>query len=499
MKKTNNDFAKNIFIVSMGPILSSVVSFLAEPWIARFWEPYKFGQVSYYNSILLMLAPLLFLRYNFAIVQAEDEKEKHNLFGLCTIVMTLVIVAISMLYPLLDKYLSVGFRFSDYIWIFFPTLFFASINSLLHFWSSSKKHFIALTLSTIIFQTSNTILLLLFGFFGKNSSQNIVYIRSISYMLAPAIMIFTYLKFDFKDSLRLINFSSMWKVLKKYKRFPLYDFWGTWVGTISFHIPTIFIVRYWGQATNGLYSKASSIVFLLVLFIGDAVNRVFHKEVADMVNDKKAIAPFVADVISTLTQISILPFVLLILAGPEIFGLVLGDNWLASGYYARAISLWMLASLISTSVRPLYGVLNKQLQHSVYTATLLIVRIAVFMLMAYLGASALNTVIVFATVSMVLIIFQFSFIIKLAGVSLRRLGWMLLNPILMLMPMVIVFFAGKFVFKLGELATLVWVSLLSLPYLYLFYYKQESVKNIIDGLINAAYNKFIVPIQERWF
>ena len=88
MQRKNKEFARNVVIVSLGPIIISILGFFLEPWIARLWSPEIIGIGAYFNSLLQILTPAMFLRYNFAIVQAETDEEAHNLFFLSLIVTT---------------------------------------------------------------------------------------------------------------------------------------------------------------------------------------------------------------------------------------------------------------------------------------------------------------------------------------------------------------------------------------------------------------------------
>ncbi len=482
--RKNAEFSKNVLIVSLGPIISSILSLLFEPVIARFWEPYVFGTISFFNSIVLVFSPMIFMRYNFAIVQAKDDEEKYNLLALSILVMLAFIILLSFVYPIITPHINSNFSFSQYQIFFFVSLIFAGLFTLFRFWSSSEKRFVQIALSVILLQASNTFLLVFGGIFGLTDSATGIYIRSISYISSPMLMIVVFFRKDIKKGIELIRFRAIVKVMKKYKKYPLVDFWGIWASNISFHVPTILIAKYWGQEINGLYSKAFVIVYLLVLFFGDAVNRVFHKEVADMVNNEQDISRFIINVISTLSQISILPFILLIIVGPELFSFFLGNVWLQSGYYAGAISFWMYTMLISTAIIPLYGVLNKQGQQTFFSLLMLFMRSSVLIYMGLKGTSGLNAVIVFSLLSMVLVTFQFSFIIKKAGVPLKILSKIIITPIVKTFPLIVIVLSVKHFLHLANLNILIITALLAIPYVYWFYYKHETINIMLKDIFS---------------
>ncbi len=482
---SNKDFSKNVLIVSLGPVISSILSLLFEPIIARLWEPYVFGTISFFNSIVLVFSPMIFMRYNFAIVQAKDNEEKFNLLALSILIMFVFIIALFLVYPILTPFIKSNFPFIKYRNIFFLTVIFAGLFVLYRFWSSSEKRFTQIALSVILLQLSNTTLLVIFGVLGLTDSSSGILIRSLSYIVSPILMIFVFFRKDIKKGIKYIRIKSIIGVMKKYKKYPLIEFWGIWANNISFHIPTILIAKYWGQEVNGLYSKAFVIVYLLVLFFGDAVNRVFHKEVADMVNNKQDISQFIVNVISTLSQISILPFILLIIVGPELFSFFLGGMWLQSGYYAGAISFWMYTMLISTAIIPLYGVLNKQGQQTFFSLLMLFMRSSVLIYMGLKGTSGLLAVSVFSLLSMVLVTFQFSFIIKKAGVPLKVLAKIIITPIVKTFPLIVIVLSVKYFLHLANLNILIITALLAIPYVYWFYYKHETINTMLKDIFSS--------------
>ncbi len=475
----SNQFTKNVFIVSLGPIIAAVISLLAEPIISRLWPPFDFGMISYFNALVASVSPIIFLRYNFAIVQAGDKEERHSLLVLSLMVMVLFIILAYSIFPMISHLFKSDFPFAKYRLLLFTTIVFAGQYTLFRFWSTSEKRFSSIALSVIILQSSNTILMLLFGYLGKATYDYGIIARSLSYILCPLVMLVIYLRKDFPTTLKIVSWKSILKVMTKYKKYPLLDLWGIWASTLSYHIPTVFIAKYWGQEITGLFSKAFGILYMIVLFLGDAVNRVFHKEIADMVNSKRDISEFLKKVVATLSQLSLLPFILLMLIGPEIFSFVLGEVWVEAGKFAGAISLWMYSILISTAVIPLYGVLNRQGQMTTFSITNAVLKVGMLVFLGGIGMSGLTAVSIFSVISTIMMIIQFSIIIRIAGVSLISLLKVIVKPILQLVPLIVVVFSLKhFTVLLGNRLVIV-TGILSLPYAYWFYYKQKNIQSII--------------------
>lgn len=469
------EFSKNVLIVSLGPLISVIVSLISEPIIARFWEPYKFGVMSYYNSIVLMLAPLVFLRYDYSVIQANNEVERHSLLVLSFIILSVSLVFLYLLYPFIVPIFQSDFPWIQYKGLFFLTLLAASIYMFFRFWSTSYKRFKIIATSFMVLQISNTMLLIVYGYFGATSENNAIVIRSLSFLLSPVFMIISYLKHDFIHTIRLVSIKSIFKSAKKHLRYPLYDVAGIFFSTTAFYLPMVLITKFWGQVTNGLFSKAFMLIYVLVLFLSESINRVFHKEIADRINNKEDITSVIGKVISTIVQITVLPLTIIILSGPEIFSIFLGYNWIESGYFARYISIWLFLILIITSLSPLYGLLNKQFEYAAFSLLILIVRISILIIFGVNKYSANMAIVVLSCSSFFLISLQLYSLISQIGVSVRPLVKILTNKVVTIFPLVLSFIMIKSFLHLQGMQLLILLSVLSLPNIYFYYFSDLSV------------------------
>jgi O-antigen/teichoic acid export membrane protein len=478
----NQDFARNVIIVSLGPIIASAFSFIAEPWIARYWEPEIFGLVSYFGSFLLMISPALFLRYNFAIVQCKNKFEEYNLVGLSIAVFSVLFIIIFILFPYFTKFLGSDFPFLRFKFNFFISLFFASLYALLRYWAAFSRKFVQISLSTIILQVSFTILLLIFGYLQKTDTDTIIWIRTISYILGPIALIVIFFWKNFQTFKQHVSLRGIVLVAKKYKRFPLFEFWGFTANLIAFNIPIILIARYWGQEINGLFSKAFFIEYMFVMFVGEAISRVLHKEYSDMVNQGKNSVPFIINTFFTLVQVSLLPFISLILIGPELFELFLGKTWAQSGLFAQNIAMWMFSIVVSLSFSPLFSVLNKQKQFAAFHLVLLFFRIVLLTIFGRIQMDVFNAVLIFSLVNFALLSFQTLYILRVAGLNLGKILRLLLKPALQLIPFVFLVKMIQIFISPSPIFLIIIVFVLSTPYIYLFYLKSTVLPMLFGKL-----------------
>ena len=115
---------------------------------------------------------------------------------------------------------------------------------------------------------------------------------------------------------------------------------------------------------------------------------------------------FRSDLISkatrALTVIGIIPFGLIILAGPELFTLVFGAEWLRAGQYARWIAFMSLTMFISRPAIHTLPVINAQRFQLLFTTTMTVVRLAALYYGLVVLKNDLVAIALFCTLSSIL-------------------------------------------------------------------------------------------------
>jgi len=479
------EFAKNVVIVSLGPIVVSILGFFLEPIIARLWSPEVFGVGSYFNSLLQILTPAMFLRYNFAIVQAHTEEEEHNLFFLSLIIFFFLMLLITICYSSFSGLLSENALLLRYRFYTLSALFMGALSILLRFWCSGQKQFGILSLSTILFQVAFIIMLLILGACGKNGEEDIIRIRAISYYIFPLVPLIYYGKNSVIKGIRTVSWKGIEAVAKKFKQYPLHEYLGFLASIVAFNIPILLIAKYWGKETTGLYSKAFAILYMVVSLVGDSINRVLHKEVADMVNAQEEISEFIDKILKLAISISIIPFVIVCVLGPELFRLFLGERWLLSGVFAQSLSIWCFANLINLAFLPLYGVLNRQKHYTRFTITSLIFRVLV---LSYFGMRQMDIVLamlVFSLINFIIMMWQSLHITSIAGVSAIKTLKFIGNKLLQLSPWIFIILLIKQISKFTPFMILLIGGITILPYIYLIVHKNKmAIKSLFEKNID---------------
>jgi lipopolysaccharide exporter len=474
------EFGRNVLILTAGPVISAIVSLLAEPFIARYFAPEVYGPGMLFANIILTLSPVMFLRYNFAIVQAKDKEEASNLFILSLVIFVFLILfsgVLLYLFPVISIKL-INFNIAQYIICFLLSIFFTSIAFLMKYWFAYKKIFFLLTVNTIIMQLSATVFLMIAGLLGYRSTESFIWARTLSFIIGPVIFILYFYRNDLKKVLSAISWQKLKTAAVKYKSYPLYEYWGFLITLVLVQVPLVMISKYWGANSTGQYAKAYAIISLFSLTFSDSVNRVFHREIAGRMLDGVPFDRFIITLIKSIIKSTIIPFTLLILIGREVFGVFLGARWEDAGIIGAILVPWFFFSILSSSIRPLYNLFNKQKIFTVIISVFLVTRILLFIICHRLDMDVLHTLLIFSIYSALCFLFEIIYIMYLIKLKYREILFFLMKKILEIFPLVII----NYLMDQADITNfyiLIGVNgLISLVYLYYYIFKDPVILSL---------------------
>lgn len=479
-----NFFSRNVMVLSLGPIVSALVSFLAEPFIARFFAPEVFGPGMVFSSLVLILSPLMFLRYNGAVIQAINKREASNLIGLSLIIYAVMIGGISFIiiaFPRLSLWLF-NFDIVRYFTYFLLSISFFAISFLMRTWYSFRKIFYMLTINVLVLQIGAVVFLLIAGGMGYRDTESYIFARTLSFVLAPSIVLLFFIKNDLRDIIRNMSIEGIRNVARKYKNFPFFEFWSTIATLVFLQAPLFLISRYWGPYETGLYAKAFAILSLAGITISNSVNTVYYREIAGRIQNNTPIDQFTYTLIKSIIKMIIIPLLVVLFIGSELFSVFLGQRWEDSGRIGAILVPWLFFSIISGSIRPLYNLYSKQKIYLVIIYSILLCTILIFYLSDKFNLSLNMTLGVFSGVVAVSYFIEIGIILRLAGLDHTSPLKYLSRKLIQILPFTVVNIF-LIIFKIDNTYILFGVNALTAG-IYMYYYiiKDPFILNIILNL-----------------
>jgi len=210
------------------------------------------------------------------------------------------------------------------------------------------------------------------------------------------------------------KFTRIEKILmKKYKDFLIFGTSITTLNNTSNQLPIILLQSLYSMQSAGIYSWANRIIQMPTGLITQAVNQVFYQDVSERISEKKPILNLVQSTTKKIFFIGIIPYAILFILAPQIFGFVFGNKWILAGEYTRCLIPWLFVSFLNSPITGVISAYGKQKMHFYNEITLLIFRFLSLILGYLIWKDAFMSVLLFGIVGFIYSIYMYFYLLKI--------------------------------------------------------------------------------------
>jgi lipopolysaccharide exporter len=372
-------FIRNLLTLMSGTILAQVFSLAAYPVLTYLYVPSEFGLLGLYSAILVLVVVMVNGGYETAIMLPAEDRDAHHVFGVCiaitvlTSLLSLVLIFIGLIY-LRHYFEDQNFVF----WLYFlpVSVFlegaFIAMSSLLN----RQKKYKVLTRAKILQALSSSLVSILVGCLFKSFTGGLI-IGLIGGQIASfmAVVFIVNTNLSFKN----LRFYEMKVQATRFKDFPRYAIGASYLNAVSRQLP-FFLLPYFYLDKNvlGYFTLANKILTAPLTFIGTTISQIYFQKAAraneQIESNLKEKTKQLSLIIAAL---SIIPMLVIVIWGKEIFAFVFGREYEMAGQYARWIMPWIALTYITNPLSILINV-HRLLKFDLgYNFILLVVRILV--------------------------------------------------------------------------------------------------------------------------
>lgn len=354
------EFLSSLLTLLSGTILGQIIVFASSFIITRIYSPDDFGLAGLYSSFIAFVLVLASLRYESAIPIAKDDNEAFHLVVLSAIVVVfistitfLVCYVIEDVIGGINKVSLIG----KFLWLLPFSIFCMGFYQVLNYWAIRQKEFGTIAKTKVnqsIGQVTSYVIL------GVNFSGPIGLI--IGDIIGKGAGIKTLLKVTLKNvKLNKISFNGLYRVMRKYKKFPLISSWSAVINIAALQIPPIIMIAIYNQSIIGWFALSQKVIMAPLGILGQSVAQVYLGQLSsDIRNNKKDLEKFFLRVVKKLFIVGIIPFLGILFLGPWIFKIGFGEQWIESGVYSQCLAPMYLAYFIAFPLSQTLTILELQ-------------------------------------------------------------------------------------------------------------------------------------------
>jgi O-antigen/teichoic acid export membrane protein len=404
-----------------GATLAQVIPALASPLIARLFVPSAIGAFAFVVAALGVLAPIVCLRYDVAIVLPDDDRRATLLtalcFGIAAVGSVLSVAALLLIShfgpssemrtaaPLLLAMLPLG------IILLVFQLVGQSWSMRLYRYRLQSRATMTQALVTVAAQIG------LIPLFGASALTLVV-----GTLAGYAALVCVYLPV-IRDpiALRLREYHSregMLEVARGFARFPLYTGPYAFLGQMSVRIIVLALAAFTTARIVGQYAVAQRVIFLPVVTLMAAASQIFYSRAARRLDDPRM--PHMVRTMLLAGPVVVGPFfVLVILFAEPVFELVFGHPWRQAGHFAAILALPSMVKTLTAWLDRVFDIRGRQLLPLILEAIYVGVLCVAIYLTLRLTHDADLAVMVYAAVTVLFYLVWMMCALLVAGYSAR--------------------------------------------------------------------------------
>lgn len=368
MTNTSKQYLKNFLILFSGNTVAQIIPFILAPFVARLFSPEEIAVQENFLALASLIAIAAAGRYEFAFLIPKEEKSAQQLLllSLCIAVCISVLSAITMFFSEDIAKMYKTPELEPLIVLVSPAVFLLSLLSIFNQWMIRKGSYPMITSARIIqsFAQNGGYIILGYAGFGIHGLV-------IGWLIGVLIPVITMAIFSRKDLLRSDFQSQEISVLaKEHKDFPTINSLHAFTDILATQFLLYWIItRNYGAAALGFFALMSRYVRAPLNLVGSAIGQLYFREAGISSGDReKEIAVFYRS-IKLMAAFSIPAMLVIVIFGPSIFTIYLGEKWTYAGEMARYMAPALLFNILSGVVSG--TAILKQRQKQAYVISLI--------------------------------------------------------------------------------------------------------------------------------
>ncbi len=382
----NNNFARKKYFwdtlqLGSGTAISQLILILSIPVLSRIFTPEDFGIAALFSSLVMILSAISALRYELAILLPEDQNDGYIIFIMQSLI-TLVFGAISSIVFWFGKEAIANWlkapQIEPYLWLSGPAIIFFGLLNGLNLWNSRLKKYRLISMGKIAGSGATAGIQLLFGLLGSVSPAGLINGTIWGKVAECLTQSFPLLKKE-QRSPKKIAWQEMKTLAIRYNKFPKFYCLSTLINNLSWNIPGFFLNFYFSPAVVGFYSQGDRLIRTPMNMISQTVSQVFFQRGAEAHRNGSMQLLFL-ETVQMLTRAGLLPVLVLTIAGPELFSVILGKQWVQAGVYAQILALFTFFRFLSSPMTHIFSIVEKQENSLKFNIINLVIRVAALVL-----------------------------------------------------------------------------------------------------------------------
>ncbi len=356
-----SDFLKNFVTLITGSAFAQLIPLIFSPILARLFDADDFGVLGIFISISALVKVIATARYEMAINLPKKNADAINIM-VGSVIISLLIGLITLLIVWLfnDQICALFNSQSVGKWLYLIpiTVFFTGLIKSVSYWFNRTRRFQILSIFKVNKSAAQTGTSIGAGFAGMGAGGLIGGVV-MGDLFGSAYLTAKFFQKD-KKYLKMFQHQRMFKVLKRYKDFPLLNTLQAFVDKLRESGLILIISMFFTEALVGFYTFANRYTKAPLSLITYSIGQVFYQRIAERKASERPVFPAMKSIVIKIGLVSLPFFVALFLFAEPVFAWIFTEKWLDAGTYVKILSPMLFLFFVVSPVSTIPLVLEKQ-------------------------------------------------------------------------------------------------------------------------------------------
>ena len=400
------DFLKNVAKLATGTTIAQAISVFTAPVLYRIYDKSDYGTLGLYMAITGVIGVFSTFQYAQVILLEKNEEDAKRVMWLNRLINLLVASFILLIIIPFRGQIGNWFNNPDisrWLYLIPISLFFSGQNQIFRVWANRKKEYNILATNSIITAISVPIFSISIGLYSEGPLG--LFVGLLSSHIIPPVVLVIYLSRKEKLGIEYFDFNFCKQSIISNKQFPIYGLPSEFINRLTIQLPVFMLSKFTNPGLVGIYNLCVRMLGLPIQLIGGAIGEVFKQKITESMSTTGGYKQVFLQTFKVLLGLSVIPTLVIVVFGPDLFAFVFGETWRNSGEFARILIL-MFALKFIVSPLSFSFILSKKLKEDFYWHCWMLLSNCVIF---YLGFSLLDDYMV--TITLFSINFSFIYLV----------------------------------------------------------------------------------------
>lgn len=365
--------------MTSGTAVAQIVPILTAPVLYRLFEKEWYGALGLYIAFASIVGVFSTMQYLQTVLLEKDDASAINALWLNRVInfsfaiFTLFLLSIfnSAITDWIDNPIL-----RKWIWLLPISIFFGGQNEIFRIWANRKKEYNLLTYNSIFMAILTPITTIVLGLVIKNEVG--LFTGLIAGQVLPSLFLFVGLLKKYELGPSNVSLEKMKQIAIKNKNFPLYSLPTEFINQVTNQLPIFMLNSFLGPAAVGVYNLALRMLGLPIQFIGASIGAVFQQRATEDYHNTGSCRIIFLKSMKMLGAIAVIPTLVMIFFGPNLFAWFFGLKWRDAGEYAQILAIMFCGKLIASPLSYVFLIAKKQVEDFVLHVYMIVSNILIF-------------------------------------------------------------------------------------------------------------------------